>query len=526
MMKHILPLLALFTRSLRDDLRSKFPPIMRALSVLFVLLLVWGNQRDLERSAPGQAMLMILAMVNLVGATIVGLGSFSSAITEEKEDDTIGLLLMTRLNPLAILLGKSTARLAGGMLFIVVQIPFTMLCVTMGGVTVGQVLKVYAILAAYLAFLCNLCLLWSVVCRRTHLAVSLSFVSGLVVYVLPFLVAISFYSRAFMGRGGTGGGLGSAVTYMMGINPIADTGNAIFLTSRTPFTTHSILFHVIAAAVLFGVSWALFNRFCSAGGEVAPKRAAARGGSVAAYHGRYQRPLGTPQGRALAWKDFHFLTGGLRGIAIRAVVYAVLVIGVLIWVSDVNRRLNQRVVGMIIRWSGTVIFIAELGALAARIFGNERKAQTLGGLVGLPISTSRVIWHKVRGCLPAFIPSLGLWVFGWLLTLESTPEWRGSYYREREQAEFAFHVLFMVEIAFFAVLVAWLSLRMRRAPLLTGIGIMLFGNILAGVLAGLMFRNADGLIIWQWMLIAGCLAATVGMAMSLPRKMIACAAEE
>ncbi len=518
MFKRILPLLALFTRSLRDDLRSKFPPIMRALAVVFVLLLIWGNQRSMERSAPGQQLLMMLAMVNIVGATIVGLGSFSSAITEEKEDETIGLLLMTRLNPLAILLGKSTARLAGGLLFIVVQIPFTMLCVTLGGVTVDQVLKVYAILAAYLTFLCNLCLLWSVLSKRTALAVALTFVSGLLIYVLPFVAAASFYSRAFMRGGGAGGPMEDSIQYMMGANPIMDTGNAIFLTSGLPFPTHSVPFHLIGAGVLFCLSWLLFNKFCSAGGEVAPKRAAKKIGGVA-WRGRFPRPWR----RALAWKDFHFLTGGVRGMILRSVIYAVLVGGVLLWSSELSTRLSQRTAGMIVMWSGIVIFAAELGGLAGRIFGSERKEQTLGGLVGLPIPTSRLILHKVVGCFPAFIPSLAIAAFGWLMVSTAI---QSSRYSRVDEEEFAFYILVVAEMVFFPIMVAWLSLRMRRAPLLTGIGIMLFGNIFAAVLGEMFFDDRGDSLTWTWMLTLGSLGGAGVLAASLPRRVQACAAEE
>src|SRR5262245_1164330 len=161
---------------------------MRALAVLFVLFLIWSNQRREDLSAAGLWLLGVLAGVNLAAGTVIGLGTFCSAITEEKEEDTIGLMLMTRLNPLAILLGKSTARLASGLLFVVAQIPFTMLCVTMGGVTIEQVLRVYGILAAYLVFLCNLGLFFSVICRRTAAAVGLSVASLLGLYAIPFVM--------------------------------------------------------------------------------------------------------------------------------------------------------------------------------------------------------------------------------------------------------------------------------------------------------------------------------------------------
>jgi hypothetical protein len=533
MTARLLPLLALFTRSLRDDVRAKFPPIMRALAVLFVLLLVWGNQRSFDRSAPGQTLLMMLAMVNLAGATVIGLGSFCSAITEEKEEETIGLMLMTRLDPLAILLGKSTARLMGGLFFIVVQIPFTMLCVTLGGVTVEQVLRVYAILAAYLFFLCNLCLLWSVVCRRTRVAVLLSFAVVLALYVAPFMLGAALIGRSFFGGSSTDlGWYESLLVFLAGASPVVDTANSIFLSGGSPFSSHSISFHLAGGMLCFAASWLLFDRFCSGGGEIVPARA--KPGGRTSRGSRFPRTWR----RAIAWKDFHFLTGGVRGMVIRAIIYSMVVMGLLAWISSIS-NLTQQNVGLTLSWCGKLIFAAELGSLAARVFGNERKRNTLGSLVTLPISLGKLIWQKVFGCLPAFIPSLTMWLIGsrmyenWQREQSNAMEaWARSsgqvrYIRTREIVDTLFSTLAAVEFILFGILVAFLSLRMRRGPLLAGIVIILFGNILAGVVASTMRLNQpDEMIGWLIFMICISAIAAISLAISIPRRLAQCAAEE
>ena len=173
------PIFALFVRSLREQSRAKFTPLSRGAIALLILLFIALNERSFtSRSAPGQEVLMILVMVNFFTIAIFGLSTFASAITEEKEDDTLGLLQMTKLNPLAILLGKSTARLCEGLLLLAVQVPFTMLCITLGGVSLDQVLRCYAILAAFLFLLCNAALMWSVICRRTKRATSMTTLTG------------------------------------------------------------------------------------------------------------------------------------------------------------------------------------------------------------------------------------------------------------------------------------------------------------------------------------------------------------
>jgi hypothetical protein len=503
-MNALRPIFALFLRALRDETRSKLPPILRAFAVGFVLLLVAMNERAFERSAPGQSLLMMLAMVNLAAATVLGLGTFSSAITEEKEDETMGLLLMTRLNPLAILLGKSTARLAGGLLFVVVQIPFTLLCVTLGGVTVDDVLQVYAILGAYLVFLCNVCLLWSVLCRRTPRAITLAFVTAVLIYVLPLFLSIS-YGRTFW-QGGIGS-LGEQITMLLiGVNPVFDTMKAVIKFSGFPFPTHSIPFHLVGAGVCFLLSWLLFGRFCAAAGETGGKRSLVKAGRTSAGAGgamprqRYSRPWRW----AVAWKDFHFLTGGLRGMAIRAAIYVALVGGLAWWLDHLERG-NFNGFSKVLIWCGGMIFTVELAALAARIFGAERQALTLGSLTTLPSGARSMIVQKVLGCLPAFLPSVTIWVVGFWLDPPS------RYGRGSDGTEY---FLIAMEFIFFPVLVAYLSLRLRRGALLAAISIGLFGNILAAILQ----LSALTVVILFF--------ATFIMLAAIPYRVEQCAAEE
>ena len=59
-------LFALFIRSLREDLRARLPPILRAALVLLILLIVGANQRKFAWSgAPGREFLGMLMMLNL-----------------------------------------------------------------------------------------------------------------------------------------------------------------------------------------------------------------------------------------------------------------------------------------------------------------------------------------------------------------------------------------------------------------------------------------------------------------------------
>ena len=131
------PTLALFSRSVREENRSRSPYIARFTLIVIVFFFLYSaySWYSMSRGAPGLEFFRTLTVINSIFITLAGIAFFSTAITEEKEEGTLGLLRMTKLSPVAILLGKSTSRLFGACLLILAQLPFTLLAVSLGGVT-------------------------------------------------------------------------------------------------------------------------------------------------------------------------------------------------------------------------------------------------------------------------------------------------------------------------------------------------------------------------------------------------------
>ena len=160
-------LLALLTRALRVDARQLRNHLFRLAFVGFIYIcLLVATFQSAFLGAPGLSFFSQIAWLNALFITCAGIGFFSSAITEEKEEETIGLLQMAGLNHLGILLGKSTSRLIQVMLLLVVQFPFMLLAVTLGGVTTLQIVAAYVDLLAYTVLLANVALVCSVVFQR------------------------------------------------------------------------------------------------------------------------------------------------------------------------------------------------------------------------------------------------------------------------------------------------------------------------------------------------------------------------
>jgi hypothetical protein len=287
--------------------------------------------------------------------------------------------------------------------------------------------------------------------------------------------------------------------------------------------------------VLFLAAWGLFNRCCAETGESLPRPVKVSAGG--SRRGRYPRAWK----RALAWKDFHFLTGGARGMLVRMVMYAALVAALFLWLQSIARvSFGKQGTGNLFRWTGVIIFTAELGVLASQIFGRERKRQTLGGLYTLPMSPWQLIRQKVGGCLPALLPSLVIWWIGLaiLRAWQTELEGMGRAYRpwnspgaDERTMEIVMNYFTVAEYALFAVLVAYQSLRMRRGALIVGFCIMLFGNILlvsiveffTGGLRGPNYAAQAG---WYGCATVVLFVFTIRLAYAIPKHLTACAAEE
>ena len=125
---------ALFFRSLRGDARSVWVHLSWLFLLLVIYVALWfAQEQSAYVGAPGREFFRSVTYLNAIFVTLLGVSYFSSAISEEKEEDTLGLMTMAGISPLGILLGKSTTRLFQVFLLLAVQYPFTLLAITLGG---------------------------------------------------------------------------------------------------------------------------------------------------------------------------------------------------------------------------------------------------------------------------------------------------------------------------------------------------------------------------------------------------------
>ncbi len=494
-------LFALFIRSMREDTRAKLPPILRAAMVTIVLFILWAAHRDFQyRSGAGRNLLAMVMMLNAAFLAVAAVSIFPTAITEEKEDETLPLLRMTNLSPVSILLGKGAPRLVGAMLLLIVQIPFSLLAITLGGVTLAQVLGCYAILASAAVFLCGLALVSSVFCRTALRAGFMTGILGAIVYAgLPMLGIATVLQRMRPGALSANTSAEAFFTWVMEANPIY--GIMVMLHQSPEFPVFSTVWkNVLGGAVCFCFAWLLFDRFCTQVGEGTPRARKAAKPGVRKRWFEIPRTWRWP----LVWKDFHFMVGGRKGFVLRCLFGAILYFAVYAFLAyytnsrrgysyyDDDRFFWEQLGGSILA-IGMGCMGLELLLITSRIFGDERRRLTLSSLVSLPWSTWRIIWQKVVGCLPAFIPWIllsacslfGNWeeikkelrYVGRDMTWETVRQWTW----ESVYGELGIALYVCAQAILLLQVIAWYSLRIRRGALPAGIATMAVWNILFGV---------------------------------------------
>lgn len=408
-------LLALFIRSLRELLRSKLSYWMLSATVgLIFLFLLGASASATATTAPGLKFFQNSLFIVLAFITLAGVSYFASAITEEKEEGTLGLLRMTDLDPLAILLGKGTSRLSGALLLLAATMPFTFLAVTLGGISAKQVVASYLCLGAYLVLLANLALLVSVLSSRG--AIASAIMAGVVlggaglanllkaipgwIAKLPYADRVAFIGPAFH----------SVADVIETVNPFRRLGAVLTTGWDGAMVDTQFWWSLGLSGALLAVAWLLFDLATGEGAQGALPRLVPK-----SHAGDAPVPAGAraiwqnfAPGRAwlvsaLAWKDYHFLHGGRLVARAKWIAYAILC-GVLVCVEFGTKGfLNEA--GTTIFWLMSCFLALEVMLIGGRIIRTELREQTLTGLASLPLAMQHIMLMKLDGARRSLTPA-------------------------------------------------------------------------------------------------------------------------
>lgn len=467
--------LAMLHRAIRLDARLVRTHLFRAGFALLVyggLLFAHISSAATLVGAPGLKLFETMTILNLILISLAGISFFATAITEEKEEETLGLLKMAGVDPLGILLGKSTSRLLGANLLLLVQFPFILLAITLGGVTLGQVLAAYFSLAAYMILLANVGLFCSVACRRGGAASSL---------VLIFLIVYFFAAAGIRGvrfglvHGGVmdeKGAMAGALEQTAGWFQAASVADRINEIMQTGFAGAPVGFQVVVslagALFAFVMAWAGFDLFTRAA-RVASRRAT---GPMAWLIGLGRRYRTRPGTHLMAWKEFHFVAGGMPVQIVKFVFYGLVTVAIFS-VADRYYDYSFARAGEFVADVMLGVIALESGLYASVLFHDEWRDRTLPLLTMLPIRIPTILYSKIAGCAPALVPALFWLIAGCLIWPDGPAELARCLYLPSRWFFALVWLLFLTLTIFFSLVVRWGALPLALA-------VMAGGSMVAG----------------------------------------------
>lgn len=441
--------LALLNQTLRTDSRKLSAHLFMLLFVGLIFLMMlqassWVGA--FMSSAPGLSLFSSIAWLNFWFILVAGIGFFSSAITEEKEEDTLGLLKMTGLSPLVLLLGKSTSRLLFALLLLSVQIPFTLLAVTLGGVNIDQIFASYIALGSFTILVANVALFFSVLSRNTKSSAIATGLFYCLVYVFALtLYALTIYGYAFLWPVARFLYEESIVMRLYAILATGFTGEMI---------TPQVWSNLLAGIFFFLMSWVMFER-CTVSADSSPART-----DLFRTRKSSRKYSGRAWQLALSWKDFHFQSGGVFVIIIKFLVYGLVILGMM-WLTEGGWRYpKQDEVAAWFMFGSLFFMVLEVVFYAGSIFREEVRWQTLSVLVMLPYSVAQISYQKVFGYLWALIPAVCYFLLGAALAPELVIEFLEEVLLNEAIAFLAFMMTLMAFLTFIH-LVAFMSLYIK-----------------------------------------------------------------
>jgi len=395
---------ALLERSLRVDTRGRSTHLIR-LGLMLGIYFALCNAliTAVLVGAPGLNFFQSIAFLDVVFLTLLGIGFFSTVITEEKEEDVLGLMLMAGISPMGILTGKSVGGLFQAMLLIAVQFPFILLAVTMGGVTRLQVLAFTIALLAYVIFLAGFGLLCSTLAPNNKASARWTFLGIFLYFTFPIIAQSLSQDHALNVLNGNDTSRLPDFIWTL-VDVIG--GVCIYLQMDQILTTgfqDSLLSIQVISNIVMGALAAVLAWLCFGVAANHPSSEAATRGLVARQRAFFRFSAGRVWSNPFCWKDYYFVSGGTGMTLLRIVFFGALglipaLVVLLTGLPDQGEWLWLSIIAMI--FSASV----SCASVLARSMHDEIRGQTLSSLMMLPRSAAEIVYSKYAGALLGWLP--------------------------------------------------------------------------------------------------------------------------
>ena len=518
---------ALTLRSLRQDSRLLRFHLLRLAVVSALACIVFAAWDSVQYSeAPGRDLLEALGWANFWAVTIAGVLLFAPTITEEKEDQTLGLLRMTGIGPASLLLGKALPKLVQLLLILIVQLPLVWLTLTLGGVDWPLMINVYLLVFGQLIGVVAISLLASVMMRTSGGAVV---VAGALVFCWSLgSLILEEELRYAMNQGSVWATMLHPAAFDAAQIALPGKMDALLRSGATvPGTPLALGVNLTGAGLLslfcmwsfnywnqhestqtelewvqekWQRVWFRMTHFRLWGSLPQPTPIVIERQPVDTNHSLSTRQMpaveSCPTGRsrrsarswqsAIAWKDYFLLGGGWTGMRVRCWITAIVSSGIFLlilrpqlsnWVSQ-EGAFGWDSIQFILHFTGEPIltcsawaFGLDLVYLTVNLFAYELRRQTWESLQLLPLPLGAISRRKILGAACHLVP----WVIAFLcgLALNVTTDDVNELWRDANDDPLAtLGIVLQVVTQFVTALLVltWFSLRFNPwiAILLTG----------------------------------------------------------
>lgn len=449
---------------------------------------------------------------SVVGLQFAGIYLFLPAlvcgsITSEKERETLGLLIVTRLGPWTILFEKLLARLVPMTGYLLLSLPLLAVARTLGGVSNMDIVWAAIVLCVTMFLVASFSLMWSVLARTTASALVLTYVTGAIFMLLGNWVVITaiegFASLLTLNFTPTVYSSGpypyTRELFMLQNSPqstfllgsFAFNGTVLFKVGRMTGAApagYLLLPSLLAAGACLGIArWQFWRRAFPPAGSFIPKllrwfddffhrinqNRLTRG--IVLVRDKNTLPLFKP----VAWRETVKKSLGTTRYLVRLLVLLELpllplVSMVLFDLIEGRQLILPRPAGVIYPvWFFAVLFVSvhATGAIA-----NERSHQTLDVLLSTPLTSREIVSQKLAGvwklCFVLAIPFATAILYELMTTAEAsrpimpmgTNPWTGQVYTQpvfRKLPHLFWSIAsFLIYLPLMAWLGLWLSLRL------------------------------------------------------------------
>lgn len=194
--------IALFKQTMQTDGNSGFHFLLKLLMMIlsFLMLFIADIVNMMGSGAKGLVLLSMLSTTNLFFVTIATISLFCTSITEEKEHNTLGVLMMTGISPFGLLVGKILSRLYIVLQLILLQIPLIVIARTLGGLSMEQILAHLVYFISIILVMSQVGMIFSITSSKSSHAVAFTVIFLALLGVMPCndnATFISYYFKIF-----------------------------------------------------------------------------------------------------------------------------------------------------------------------------------------------------------------------------------------------------------------------------------------------------------------------------------------